>query len=153
MFRPNQGWSRLDQIWTKHRSLWLVQIWSGLDQKPISVDFELKVGLDCSKKKDIQSRQDQRKTSKKASASVRAYWGVAYSVAWNLILGMPIYVVGLPLVNNTEKRRPVWTKRRRRWSVLIGVQPSMSEHNGILWTPIHVVGQPFVKQAKGNWLY
>ena len=30
--------------------------------------------------------------------SVRAYWGIAYSVEWYLILWMPIYVVGLPFV-------------------------------------------------------
>jgi hypothetical protein len=41
--------SRLDKIWSKHRRLWLDQIWSGPDQKSISVDIEIKVGLDRTK--------------------------------------------------------------------------------------------------------
>jgi hypothetical protein len=52
----------------------------------MSVDVEIKSGTAL--RKDIQ----------KALVSVLAYWGGAYSVAWNIILWMPIYAVSLLFV-------------------------------------------------------
>lgn len=88
-------------VWAKSRSVQTgqnlnqtldVYDWFGFgpDQKAKSVEMEIKAGPNCTKKKNVQ----------KTSAAVRDYWGIAYSVVWNLILGTPIYVVGLMFVKH-----------------------------------------------------
>jgi hypothetical protein len=97
VFEPNQGWSRPDIIWTKNRRLWLGSdlIRTGPKTNVLGRANQGRSGLHQKK----TSGQDKKKTS----VSVRAYWGIAYGVAWNWILGMSIYVGGLTFCKTAKK--------------------------------------------------